>query len=133
MADTTGDTVNTGGWNKNEYYNNLELTSSFAKLNGVSNFQTFDTIRDSWTELHDVDFVISLCSFGMHIPIENIMNNLLSVTTDDCTMIFGTRQRHLYNSNSFKDIFEEVLFLQQNYCHPYPLQDWLILKKKRKF
>lgn len=131
LADTTGLTPNVVGWDLEEYYNDLALTADFAKLNGLTNFETFDTRRDDWSKLAGIDLVVSRCSFGMHFPIERVMPRLLAATTPDCTMIFGTRRRDQYNQHSFSDLFEETIFLSHEHEYPFPQQDWLILRKKK--
>lgn len=131
LADTTGDTPNVGGWDLGEFYNDLALTASFAELNGLTNFETFDTRADDWSRLPAIDLVVSRCSFGMHVPIERVMPRLLAVTAPDCTMIFGTRRRSAYNRDSFRHLFHETLFLAQDHRPPFPQQDWLILKRKK--
>lgn len=133
LADTTGSRGEAGGWDPlgEKSYNDLKLTASFARLNGLTNFRTFDYLLDDWNELTDVDFVTSRCAFGMHIPIEAVMPQLLQVSTSDVTMIFGTRRRDLYGPNSFQDLFRDVLFLPQEETPPFPHQDWLILWGRR--
>lgn len=138
LADTTGDTKITGVWDTPEYYNNLSLTESFAKLNGLTNFETFDILKDDWNKLSDIDLIISHCSVGMHFPIEDVMPKLLKISTDTCTMIFGTttaqmlpgKKEQKYSEKSFTDIFKEVHFQHEARVHPFPQQDWLVLKNK---
>ncbi len=135
FADRTGH-IGIKNWSSHgeAYYNDLDLTSSFAELNGVTNFRTFDTGKDDWDSLPKIDFVTSRCAAGMHFPIEDIMPNLLKATVDECTMIFGIRKNQPmiknYSAQSFTDLFEEVVFLQQEQETPFPKQDWLILKNK---
>lgn len=110
-------------------WNNMQLTESFCKLNGLSNFRTFDVKKDDWQELTEIDFITSRCAVGMHFPIEDYMDHLLSVASKKCLMIFGVRD-YLYSKTSFKDKFEEVIYLSQPRKHPFPHQDWLVLKNK---
>ncbi|HWY35108.1 MAG TPA: hypothetical protein VNX68_10715 [Nitrosopumilaceae archaeon] len=130
LADTTGDTEITGGWDKQEFYNKMDLTASFCTLNNLLNIGLFDTQRSDWDSLSNIDYVMSRCAFGMHFPIESIMDKLLKITTPNVTMIFGTRNRAVYSHESFKDLFKEVYFIEQEKQEPYPQQDWLILKGK---
>src|SRR4029077_968586 len=102
LADRHGDTTNTGGWDLNEFYNDLNLTQSFCRLNGLLSFEVFDTKLDNWNDIW-CDLIVSHCAFGMHFPIENIMSSLLEISSSDITMIFGTRNRGLYSEDSFKD------------------------------
>lgn len=48
----------------------------------------------------------------MHVSIERYMDRLLSAATDNCTMIFGVRDAS-YGPDSFKDLFEEVIYLPE--------------------
>lgn len=134
LADANEDSqIVTGKYasNNQEKYNKLDLTASFCKLNGLTNFETFDIYRNDWNQLKDIDLVISHCSVGMHYPVKDALPNLLKVTTPNCVMVFGTRNRMVYSKNSFKNLFETVIFLPQNYIQSFPQQDWLILKNKK--
>jgi len=134
FADTTGH-IGVKGWSNlgKSYYNDLDLTSSFAKLNGVTNFRVFDVLNDDWNTLPKVDFVTSRCAAGVHFPIEDVMPNLLKITSQECTMIFGTNPNRAekYSEKSFKDLFETVIFLPKELEIPFPHQQWLILKNKK--
>lgn len=131
LTDTTGDTENHGGWNLDEYYNNLDLTYSFCKLNELENFEIIDTKKDKYLATLEQDLIFSHCAFGMHYPIEDVMSKLLQVSSPEVTMIFGTRKRDLYTEDSFKEFFHEVKFLKQEHIPPFPHQDWLILRGKK--
>lgn len=131
LLDTTGNTFNLGRWDMDEYYNDLSVTKSFAELNGLINFEIFESLSGDWGQLKDIDLVISCCSFGMHVPIERYMDKLLAATTPNCTMIFGTRNRGLYSENSFNALFDTVTFLRRELQEPFPQEDWLILQNKK--
>lgn len=136
MADTTGDTPNEGIWDAKEHvvYNNLSLTQSFCKMNGMEDFEIFDMFEDDWVTLPKVDLIMSHCAVGVHFPIEGIMNKLLSISTQDVTMIFGLRTHKLYDGNSFSDFFEKVTFIEtpmpEGDATGFPWQDWLVLQKR---
>lgn len=125
---------NTGAFQpkKDEFYNDLLLTEEFCEVNGLDGIMTFDTEKDDWNGLKNlpVDFMFSFCSFGMHVPIERYIDRLLSVATDDVTMIFGTRHAG-YNGESFTDNFKEVIFLPQPQVPPFPIEHWHILRGKK--
>jgi hypothetical protein len=115
LADRSGHTpTNTGAFNpaNDEYFNDLELTKDFCELNDLKNITTFDTELGDWTALPKSDFIFSLCSFGMHVSIERYIDRLLSVATQNCTMIFGVRDKS-YGPNSFKGLFKEVIYLPE--------------------
>ena len=131
LADTTGDTEITGAWNKEEFYNRMDLTASFCTLNGLLNIGLFDTQRSDWNNLSNIDYIMSRCAFGMHFPIESVIDKLLKISTPDITMIFGTRNRAVYSHESFKSLFKEVIFIQEDKYDPYPQQDWLILRGRK--
>lgn len=132
LADTTGTTENKGRWNhpEGEVYNDLFLTQTFVRLNGLNNFCTFDLFQDDWSSLPKSDLITSHCAVGMHFPIEKVMSRLLQVSTPDVTMVFGTRQGK-YHSHSFEELFREVYFLQPPETPPFPWQSWVILRGKR--
>ena len=138
LADRTGYTTNTGDFNPptDEFYNDLVLTKDFCELNGIKNVTTFDTELDDWTKLPKADLIFSLCSFGMHVSIERYIDRLIGAANKKSTMIFGTRNANgtdgrggNYGPNSFKDRFEEVIYLPGVSAYPaLPIEDWLILK-----
>lgn len=129
LADRTGYTKNTGAYNphEDEFYNDLSLTESFCKLNGIKNVSTFNTEESDWDSLQPADLIFSLCSFGMHVSIARYIDRLISVAKPQSTMIFGTRNP-VYGPTSFKDRFEEVIFLPSPKVTKFPVEDWLILK-----
>ncbi len=129
LADRTGYTENKGSYNpeEDEFYNDLELTEDFCKINGIKNIRTFDTEKDDWTTLPKADFIFSLCSFGMHVSISRYIDRLISVANPTSTMVFGVRDKG-YNENSFKDLFNEVIFILKEDTPPFPHENWLILK-----
>ncbi len=134
FADSTGDsgisTRNTGAWGADEVYNDLALTASFVVLNDVKDFRTFDTRKDNWANLPVLDLVTSRCAFGMHQPLEPVMERLLAASARDVVMIFGVRDDH-YDGRSFAHLFDEVQYRRQEPIPPFPRQDWLILKGKK--
>lgn len=145
LADRNGFSRNSGGYEDGAYYNELDLTESFSKLNGIERLRTFETEEHDWSSLPKVDLIFSLCSFGMHVSIAKYMDRLLSISKPTTTMIFGVRQNH-YNENSFKELFEEVIFIPSKKIFVpelkageltgkevllYPEENWLILKNPR--
>lgn len=147
LADRDGYTNDSGAYYENvdHYYNDLSLTGSFCRLNGIKNFRTFETEKHNWATLPKVDLVFSLCSFGMHVPIAKYIDRLISISKPTTTMIFGTRHAN-YNQDSFKDRFEQVIYQPSerilvpelidgaetgNKILLYPEENWLILKNPR--
>jgi hypothetical protein len=52
-------------------------------------------------------------SVGFHYPIEQYMETLLNITTQDVVMIFGVRKInavHVYDTDSFKEYFQKTTF-----------------------
>lgn len=129
LLDRHGRTDNSGAYNpkEDEFYSDFDLTSSFCKLNGLYNFELFDTEKDDWSKLPKMDFIFSFCSLGMHVPISRYMNQLMAISKINVTMIFGTRSAS-YDENTFKDYFEESIFLPQEHKPPFPQENWLILR-----
>lgn len=127
LGDKTEDvTVNTGQFGANEAYNDLRATESFCALNGLTNFSVL-SMHEGWElSTHPVDLVVSFCSFGVHVPIESVMDKLLRLASPDVTMIFGTRE--YYDETSFADKFKEVIFRRQPHENPFPHQNWLVLR-----
>jgi SAM-dependent methyltransferase len=137
LADRSGYTTNTGRFNppEDEFYNDLVLTKDFCELNGIKNVTTFDTELDDWTKLPKADFIFSFCSFGMHVAIERYIDRLIGAAKDKSTMIFGVRMERdqsgnfgNYGPDSFKDRFEEVIFVPGVWKPILPIESWLILK-----
>jgi len=128
LADRHGRTENTGKYMpiEDEYYNDLNLTADFCKLNGIKNIRTFDTEEDSWLDLPKADLIFSLCSFGMHVSIDRYMDRLLSVSKTTTTMIFGIRNGSVSDENASR--FAEVLNVDGIPMNQFPDEKWLILK-----
>lgn len=121
---------NTGAFapEKDEFYCDLDQSIAFAKLNGIKNVSKFDTELCDWNSVKNVDLILSTCSFGMHVPIERYMDRMIATCNHGATMIFGTRSAN-YGPNSFRDLFEEVIFQPGiNRMPHYPLENWLILR-----
>lgn len=96
------------GWNpKESYYNNLEYTEKFAKLNNLHNFNLFDLKNDDISRLSNVDLVMSFLSVGFHYPIEQYFLKLLKITSDDAVMIFGIRND--IDIDFYKKYFNNVI------------------------
>ena len=131
MADRTGYTKNTGAYmpTDDEFYNDLELTADFCRLNGIKNVTTFDTEKDDWTQLPKADLIFSLCSFGMHVSIDRYIDRLLSVANTTTTMIFGVRNGSMSDKN--KSRFTESLYIPGIYKSQFPRENWLILKNPK--
>ena len=132
LADRTGYTKNTGAFNpkEDEYYNDLELTKEFCKLNDVKNVEVFDTELNDWNGLKKFDLIFSLCSFGMHVKIERYMQRLLSVSKKSTTMIFGVRHGS-YTCQSFANEFDDVLYFVDNSGKNLTRENWLILRNPK--
>lgn len=99
------------GWNPGEsYYNDLDLTAKFCKMNGLPSFSTFDLNSRKITELENIDLVMSFLSVGFHYPIEGYLEDLIKITSKDAVMIFGVRSG-IYSSKDFEDKFSQVDFI----------------------
>lgn len=130
LADRSGYTTNTGAFapKEDEFYNDLELTADFCRLNGIRNLRTFDTEKDHWGTLPSADLLFSLCSFGMHVKIERYIDRLIAALKPGGTMIFGTRDAS-YGPHSFRDRFEHVVYQRgRDSKSVFPEEHWLILK-----
>ena len=117
---------NKGGWDDGVFYNDLTLTESFVKLNGVKNFSTFDITKDDWSTLFPIDLVISMLSVGLHAPIEGSLPNLLKVCSENCTMIFGIK-RPEQQLDEVTPHFKEWKIITGTLKPPYPNVDYLIV------
>lgn len=136
LADRNGYTTNTGAYmpDEDEFYNDIELTFDFCKLNGIKNITTFDTENDDWLTLPKYDLIFSLCSFGMHVSIDRYMDRLLSVSKPTTTMIFGVRgdsNRGSKISTHFLEKFSEHLIIDGKHIEVFPREDWFILKNPK--
>lgn len=134
LADTSASTDRTpiAGWNPGEdFYNDLEWTEEFVRLNGVGRFRTFDLRRDDWSSLGKVDLVMSFLAVGFHFPIEGVLDRLLQVATPDSTMVFGVRIGR-YGPWSFRDRFHEVRLVRGRPGHPSAAKErFLVLRRPR--
>lgn len=127
LGDKNGDVErNTGALGADEVYNDLAATSSFCLLNDMTNFTTF-SMHDGWElACPPVDLLVSFCSFGVHVPIEDSIDKLIALSSRDVTMIFGVREP--YSEDSFRDKFKEVIFRRHAQEPPFPHQNWLVLR-----
>jgi len=105
------------GWKpKDGYYNNLKLTEKFAKLNGLNNYKIFDMNKEDLLTLSGIDVVMSFFSVGFHYPIEDYMGKLLTITNDNCVMIFGLANgihpECNYSQDRFKKYFKKSKIIE---------------------
>jgi SAM-dependent methyltransferase len=102
------------GWNPGHiHYNKLETTRQFCIDNDLKRFEIFNLAERNLSELENVDLVISVMAVGFHYPIEQYMETLLNITTQDVIMIFGVRKInaiHVYDTDSFKKHFQKTTF-----------------------
>lgn len=133
LADRQGQTENKGYMfpDVDEYYNDMEQTLSFCKLNGLKLALPFDTELDSWNRLPKVDFVSSRCACGFHFPITRYMDRLRSVSNPNVTMIFGLNVRYTDGGSLFEDQFEESFIIKGKTDHRFPVQDFLVLRNMK--
>ena len=69
------------GWDpKESYYNDLDLTSLFAKKHGLENFETFNLLSQNLNKFENIDLVMSFLSVGFHYPISEYLDTLLNIT-----------------------------------------------------
>ena len=130
LADRHGRTGNSGAFNpvEDEYYNDLDLTADFCRLNGLTGFRTFDTEKDDWAGLPRVDLILSLCSLGMHVPIERYLDRMISISKPETVMIFGVREL-CYRAPPFADRFQETVYIPGlESGNRFPSESWLVLK-----
>ena len=96
------------GWNPSgEFYNDLQLTEEFVKINGLSNYRILDLGDNSLHLLEDIDIVMSLLSVGFHYPIEPYLEDLISIASNTSTFIFGVRSGK-YDVEFFEQYFINV-------------------------
>jgi hypothetical protein len=63
------------------FYNNLDLSERFLRLNGLKNNITILNPDSNFNDIKEVDIIISLISWGFHYPIStyiDIVNNIIS-------------------------------------------------------
>jgi len=115
------------GWKPQySFYSNLEKAEQLCKLNGLVNFEVIDI--KSLSKLKNIDLVMSFLSVGFHYPIEDYIDTLMDITTQDCEMIFGVRKGK-YNENSFSSKFKTRMILKQNLLKEETKEDIMILQK----
>lgn len=130
LADRTGRTVNTGEFNpaEDQFYNDLNMTADFVRLNEVDNFKVLDTEEGDWEALPNLDLVLSDCSVGFHLPIERYLDKLLAKATPKSVFIFGVGHWTPYGPESFSELFKETIYQKEEYIPGFANQSWLILK-----
>jgi SAM-dependent methyltransferase len=133
MADRHGKTRNSGHFNppEDQYYNDLDLTRDFCKLNGLTNIITFDTEKDDWSTLPEVSLVVSEFALGFHVSIDRYMDRMYEKLATDGTMIFGISPWMTeYTRESFADKFQVAIYDRHPDQKPFPAEDYLILSIK---
>ena len=117
-------------WNpENDYYNKLNLTKEFCNLNNLYNIELFDLEIRNLNELTNIELVISFLAVGFHYPIESYIDNLMSITSDDCVLIFGVRDGK-YKRGNFRKYFKSRLILSQRIVQTK--EQILIMKNKKR-
>jgi len=115
------------GWNPaSGFYNDLAVTESFCKLNGLTNFEILDLQYGSLNAFSDISLVMSFLSVGFHYPIDMYLETLMDITSDDAVMIFGIRKGQ-YDVNDFNDKFSMVTISEQKNIDTR--EDILIVRK----
>jgi SAM-dependent methyltransferase len=92
LADTTQDVRRPRyGYNTyDDFYNSLEATAEFCRLNGLHAFRTFDVRADDWNELAGwPDLIISMLGIGFHVPLECEIERLHALARPDTVLAFG--------------------------------------------
>ena len=116
------------GWDpKESYYNDLDLTSLFAKKHDLENFETFNLLSQNLNKFENIDLVMSFLSVGFHYPISEYLDTLLNITSNDATMIFGVRKGAV-NLKDFKKYFNKII-IEKNTVDSK--EELLILKGKK--
>ena len=130
LADRQGRTSNKGVFfpQDDEFYNDFDLTRSFCELNGLKDFQVFDTELDDWSRLPKFDLITSRCSLGFHVKIDRYIDRLISIAAPEVTMIFGVNRIVSEESEDYLHRFKEWKLIPGKEDHRLPLQSWLILK-----
>jgi hypothetical protein len=130
-ADRTGKTQNAGilfqHGGGDEFYNDLSLTKEFCTLNGIKSIEVFDTEKDDWSSLPQMDLIVSRCSFGFHLPIDKYLNKLIKASAPEVTMIFGVNGLYVH-TDYYSQFFKEVNHIDGLVDDKFPYQKWLIFK-----
>jgi hypothetical protein len=83
---------------KGAFYNDLELAEKFLKINSVENEIKSYTPESDFSQLNDIDLVISLISWGFHYPIDTYIKLLEDVSKKDTILIIDIRNTHIEES-----------------------------------
>ncbi len=94
------ETIMYGYNNKSSYYNSLELSEKFLRLNNISNEITLLTPDNDLSILKEIDLVISLISWGFHYPIETYLDLVSNCTSENAKVIIDIRHTILVSSIS---------------------------------
>lgn len=134
LADSTFDNNSPEyGWKANKgYYNDLELTRKFSERHGLTNFEVIDLEKDNFDKFKEVDLVMSFLSVGFHYPVEDYVDNIMKISSNNCICIFGVR-RNKYSEKYFEDYFNDIKLIENKFCFNGKRikEDILILEGKK--
>lgn len=113
----------------NQFYNKLELTREFCKLNNLTNIELFDLGKRKISELENIDIIMSFLAVGFHSPIEDYIKDLVNIISDNYVLFFGIR-RGKYTEKSFEEYFENCKILNQT---DVDTKEQILILKDKKF
>lgn len=98
------------GYNtEGSFYNNLDLSEQFLRINGINNKINLLTPETDFSNFGKFDLILSLISWGFHYPIETYLERLNSTISDKGIFIIDIR--HTILDSSIK------LFENKGYSH----------------
>jgi hypothetical protein len=94
---------------KGAFYNNLDISEKFLRINGITNNINLYTPESDFSNLKNVDLIISLISWGFHYPVDSYIDLVSSITRSSSSIIIDVRKSHIDDSiNKFKEIDFEL-------------------------
>ena len=83
---------------KASFYNNLDLSERFLRLNGLKNNITILNPDSNFKDIKEIDIVISLISWGFHYPISTYIDIVDSIISKNGLVILDIRHTILNES-----------------------------------
>ena len=110
------DNIYYGFKNKGAFYNDLNISNSFLRDNGIKNEINLYTPDSDFSNMKNIKLIISLISWGFHYPTDTYIDLVNKVTCKDTIVILDVRKSHIdssiesFNKFNFKLIEEIVEF-----------------------
>jgi SAM-dependent methyltransferase len=121
----------TGFTRRRIFYNDLRMTELFCRSNDLTNYAIINAENQPVTDAGGVDLVMSFLSLGYHYPIEDSLDEIISILNPGGVVAAGVREG-LYETDMFLDRFDVVEIRPIEYFGHYSeIEELLVLKKPK--